>query len=179
MEKLRRNSLVLQFQKFRIKIDAKVDDWWRVFKREHIFKNNFDKINFQKFLAPGNDAKTNRRWGRSSLPLTQHSRIASPHLLPPIVPWMLALWQQLLTRGWQTRMMWRCFFIRPPSLPQAPVQRRSPVPGRVCILLLTASAFQCPAPKHGFEVGTAWRTNETKALGDAPQVPVSSHPRSW
>ena len=25
----------------------------------------YDKINFQKFLAPGNDAKTNRRWGRS------------------------------------------------------------------------------------------------------------------
>ena len=116
---------------------------------------------------------------RSSLPLTPHSRIASPHLLPPIVPWRLALWQQLLTRGWQTRMMWRCFFIRPPFLPQAPVQRRSPVPGRVCILLLTASAFPCPAPKHGFEVGTAWRTNETKALGDAPQVPVPSYPRSW
>ena len=30
-----------------------------------IILTKFDKINFQKFLAPDNDAKTNRRWGRS------------------------------------------------------------------------------------------------------------------
>ena len=65
VEKLRRNSLVLQFQLKLLNIshqdiDAKVDDWWRVFKREHNYKiilTKFDKINFQKFLAPDNDAK--------------------------------------------------------------------------------------------------------------------------
>ena len=105
------------------------------------------------------------------------------HRLPPPLASDCAMEARTLTATSNARvtnrMMWRCFFIRPPFLPQAPVQRRSPVPGRVCILLLTASAFQCPAPKHGFEVGTAWRTNETKALGDAPQVPVPSYPRSW
>ena len=30
-----------------------------------IILTKFDKINFQKFLAPDNDAKTKRRWGRS------------------------------------------------------------------------------------------------------------------
>ena len=30
-----------------------------------IILTKFDKINFQKFLAPYNDAKTKRRWGRS------------------------------------------------------------------------------------------------------------------
>ena len=105
------------------------------------------------------------------------------HRLPPPLASDCAMEARTLTATSNARvtnrMMWRCFFIRPPFLPQAPVQRRSPVPGRVCILLLTAPAFPCPAPKHGFEVGTAWRTNETKALGDASQVPVPSYPRSW
>ena len=43
VEKLRRNSLVLPCMRVvsdisHQDIDAKVDDWWRVFKREHIFK---------------------------------------------------------------------------------------------------------------------------------------------
>ena len=42
VENLRRNSLVLQFQLKLLNIshqdiDVKVDDWWRVFKRGHIF----------------------------------------------------------------------------------------------------------------------------------------------
>ena len=49
VEKLRRNSLVLPCMRVvsdisHQDIDAKVDDWWRVFKREHIYKNNLDKI---------------------------------------------------------------------------------------------------------------------------------------
>ena len=32
---------------------------------QKIILTKYDKINFQKFLAPDNDAKTNRRWGRS------------------------------------------------------------------------------------------------------------------
>ena len=45
VEKLRRNSLVLQFQIFRIKIDAKVDMIDEEYSSGSIFsKNNFDKI---------------------------------------------------------------------------------------------------------------------------------------
>ena len=108
---------------------------------------------------------------RSSLPLTPHSRIASPYLLPPFVQWRPALWQHLLTRGCRAhRMMSRSY--HPPSLPPpSPVQRRSRFPGKVCILLLTAPAFPCPAPKHGSEVGTAWRKNETKRLATLPRLP--------
>ena len=68
-----------------------------------------------------------------------------PHRLPPPLASDCAMEARTLTATSNARvtnrMMWRCFFIRPPFLPQAPVQRRSPVPGRVCILLLTASAF--------------------------------------
>ena len=32
---------------------------------QKIILTKYDKINFQKFLAPDNDAKTNRRCGRS------------------------------------------------------------------------------------------------------------------
>ena len=32
---------------------------------QQIILTKYDKINFQKFLAPDNDAKTNRRWGHS------------------------------------------------------------------------------------------------------------------
>ena len=32
---------------------------------QRIILTKYDKINFQKFLAPDNDAKTNRRRGRS------------------------------------------------------------------------------------------------------------------
>ena len=68
---------------------------------------------------------------RSSLPLTPHSRIASPHLLPPIVPWRLALRQHLLTRGCRThRMMSRIASSALSSIPkprskEIPVSRQS------------------------------------------------------
>ena len=74
-------------------------------------------LRFESFLK---FTKGHPRKRRSSLPLTQHSRIASPHLLPPIVPWMLALWQQLLTRGWQTGWCGDAFSSALPSSPKHP-----------------------------------------------------------
>ena len=74
-------KMYANFRNFASRLMLKVDDWWRVFKREHNYKiilTKFDKINFQKFLAPDNDAKTNRRctpslvgrqcWGKTILP---------------------------------------------------------------------------------------------------------------
>ena len=106
-----------------------------------------------------------------------------PHRLPPPLASDCAMEARILTATSNARvtnrMMWRCFFIRPPFLPQAPVQRRSPVPGRVCILLLTASAFPCPAPNMVLKLALLGEQMRQKRLATHLQVPVPSYPRSW
>ena len=71
VEKLRRNSLNLQFQKFHISIDAmhmNIDakGWFMIgaSKREYTFRNNVWQDYFQEFMGI-NGARTNRQCGRS------------------------------------------------------------------------------------------------------------------
>ena len=114
---------------------------------------------------------------RSSLPLTPRPCIASPHLLPPIVLWGSSHFDttQLPTRGCRAHRMMSSS-PKPPS-PQARSREILVSPAKSAFLSPQFPPSHVP-PQTWLEDGTARRTNETKALGDAPQVPISSHPRS-
>ena len=113
---------------------------------------------------------------RSSLPLTPRPCIASPHLLPPIVLWGSSHFDttQLLTRGCRAHRMMSSS-PKPPS-PQARSREILVSPAKSAFLSSQLPSSHVP-PQTWLEDGTARRTNETKALGDAPQVPISFHPR--
>ena len=108
---------------------------------------------------------------RSSLPLTPHSRIASPHLLPPIVPWRLALRQHLLTRGCRTHRMMSDRIIRPPFHLQAPFRGDPGFPAKSASFSSQLPPSHAPPPNMVHEVGTAWRKNETKRLVTPSRLP--------
>ena len=96
------------------------------------------------------------------------------HRLPPTLASRLCYGRaRTLTQHSNARVRWMIRVApKPPSL-RAPFKRVPGFPGKVCISLPT---FPCPAPN----MVRRWpvrRVNETKALGDAPQVPISSHPR--
>ena len=100
-----------------------------------------------------------------------------PHLLPPIVLWGSSHFDttQLLTRGCRAHRMMSSS-PKPPS-PQARSREILVSPAKSAFLSSQLPPSHVP-PQTWLEDGTARRTNETKALGDAPQVPISSHPRS-
>ena len=80
---------------------------------------------------------------------------------------------RILTRSSNASVVWMMLSSPQASKPPSSVQGSSWFPRQVYISLPT---FPCPAPN----MVRRWpvrRVNETKALGDAPQVPISSHPR--
>ena len=82
---------------------------------------------------------------------------------------------QLPTRGCRAHRMMSSS-PKPPS-PQARSREILVSPAKSAFLSPQLPPSHVP-PQTWLEDGTARRTNETKALGDAPQVPISSHPRS-
>ena len=94
--------------------------------------------------------------------------------LPPTLASRLCYGRaRTLTQHSNARVRWMIRVApKPPSL-RAPFKRVPGFPGKVCISLPT---FPCPAPNMARR-WPARRANETKALGDAPQAPISSHPR--
>ena len=95
----------------------------------------------------------------------------------PIVLWKSSHFDttQLLTRGCRAHRMMSSS-PKPPS-PQARSREILVSPAKSAFLSSQLPPSHVP-PQTWLEDGTARRTNETKALGDAPQVPISSHPRS-
>ena len=94
------------------------------------------------------------------LPLTLASRLCYGRARP-------------LTQTSNARVVWMML-----SSPQAP-QPPSPVQGSSWFprqSLHFSPHLPMSRPKHGSKMACT-KSNETKALGDAPQVPISSHPR--
>ena len=94
-----------------------------------------------------------------------------PHRLPPPLASDCAMEARTLTATSNARVTNKDdveMLFHPPSLPP-PSTRSEEIPGSRQSLHSSPHSFRLPMsrPKHGFEVGTAWRTNETKALGDA------------
>ena len=104
------------------------------------------------------------------------TRIASPHLLPLLC----AMEARTLTASPNARVPRTQDDVEIASSTLSstskPRLERSWLPGKVCILPLTALIFNpCPAPKHGTWSRHCLEKNWDKTLGDVLQVAVPSH----
>ena len=84
---------------------------------------------------------------------------------------------RILTRSSNASVVWMMLSSPQAPQPPSPVQESSWFPRQSLHFSPHSSRLPMSRPQTWLEDGTARRTNETKALGDAPQVPISSHPR--